>query len=397
MPVRVTPLVGLGATIAVAIAVAAVLAVTGWRAEHFRDGDFIQYWVAGRALLSGADVYDPLTWRALHDAIGSGGYEIAPGLGFLYPLPVALYALPIALLPLQLAGPLWFVAEGATAFGALVAIGRQVFTWAPRRDLPLLLVLAVVMVPVYVIGNDGNIARFLVGIVGGALALLIGGRTFAAGLVLGLAGVKPQLFVVLVPLLVVVCPPQTRGRFVAGGLTTILASLVVTVALRPGWIAEWLTQALQARGGYGRLNVWAVFVGGTTWIAVVLLVCALSGLVWWWRATRPSIDRSASAALGLSLIFAPYASDYDLAVLLVGVPAVLATVAPFPPPWRAALIVVLVATSPVLTVFAAFGLLDQAVLFVPPVALTALVVGTQLLAARAGLAGSASLDPDPPD
>ena len=365
-----------------ALALAAYLAVAGWRAEHFRDGDFIQYWLAGRALLAGADVYDPLIWRSLHDAIGSAGSEVAPGFGFLYPLTTALYALPFALLPLPFAGPLWLVAQGTTAFVALAALGRRLFTWKPRRDLTLLLVLAAVIEPAYLIGNDGNIARFLVGIVGGALALLLGGRPFAAGMLLGLAGVKPQLFLLFVPLLVVFCPRAVRGRFVAGGLTTILASLFVTVAVRPGWITEWLGQVLGARGAYGRLNVWGLLGDGSAWLAVPVVIGALVAIVWWWRAARPSLAQSAGAALGLSLFFAPYAADYDLVVLLVGVPAVLATIAPFPAAWRAALIALLVVTSPLLTVLAAVGLIDQPALLVPGLALAALVVGTQLSASR---------------
>ena len=372
----------LGAAAAAAIALAAVLALAGWRAEHFRDGDFIQYWLAGRALLSGANVYDPLAWRGLHDAIGSAGSEIAPGSGFLYPLPVALYALPFALLPLALAGPLWFVAQGTTALVALIALGRRLFTRAPRRDLALLLGLAVVMEPVYVIGNDGNITRFMIGIVGGGLALLLSGRPFAAGLLLGLAGVKPQLVLVFIPLLLLFCPRPLRGRLVAGGLVTVTASVLATSALRPAWIGEWAAQALGVRGEYGRLNIWSLF-GGAPWLAALVVAGALVAIIWWWRLSRPDLARSASAALGLSVFAAPYAADYDLAVLLVGVPAVLATIAAFPAARRVALIAALVVTSPALAVLAAVGLIDQAALFIPPVALTALVVGTQLLAPAA--------------
>jgi len=368
---------------AAAVGLAAVLAATGWRAEHFRDGDFIQYWLAGRALLSGADVYDPVVWRGLHDAIGSAGSEIAPGSGFLYPLPVALYALPFALLPLSFAGPLWFVAQGTTALVALVALGRRLFAAAPRRDLVLLLGLAIVMEPVYVIGNDGNITRFMIGIVGGGLALLLSGRPFAAGLLLGLAGVKPQLVLVFVPLLVLFCPRPLRLRLVAGGLVTIVGSLLVTIVLRPAWIGEWAAQALGARGAYGRLNSWTLF-GGAPWLAALFVVVAIGAIIWWSRATRPGLARSASASLGLSVFVAPYAADYDLAVLLVGVPAVLATIAAFPSVQRAALIAVLIVTSPALVLLAALGLVDQAALFVPPVALVALVVGTQLLGRRVG-------------
>lgn len=368
------------AALVASAALAVALAAIGWRAEHFRDGDFIQYWLAGRALIDGVDVYDPVAWRGVHDAIGSGGYEIAPGLGFLYPLPVALYALPFAVLPLPLAGPLWFVAQGATALLTLVALGRRLFTFAPVRDLILLIVLAVVMEPVYVIGNDGNMARFLVAIAGGALVLLLFDRPFAAGLVLGLAVVKPQLFLLYVPVLVICSPARLRGRLLAGGIVMTSFSALVTLALRPSWIAEWIGQAAQARGGYGRLNAWGLLAGELPWLPPVIVLATIVAFVWWWRRARPGLAQSAAAAIGLSLFIAPYSSEYDLAALLVGVPVVLATIARFRAPWRAAIVLVLVATSPVLTVGSAIGLVDPSALFIPQLALTALVVVTQLLA-----------------
>ena len=370
----------LAAAVAGAIGLAAVLALTGWRAEHFRDGDFIQYWLAGRALLQGVDPYDPVAWRAFHDAIGSRGYEIAPGLGLLYPLPVGLCALPIAVLPLAFAAPLWFVAEGLATAVVLFALGRRLLTQAPRRDLRLLFGLALVMEPSYVIGNDGNIARFLPAIAGGALALLLRDRPFAAGAVLALAGVKPQLFLLYVPVLIVVCPAARRRRFVAGLVAVGLAATAITLAFRPGWIGEWIGQALRAYGGYGTLNVWALLGSGP--LALIVVGTVLASAAWWWRAARPSLAQAATVALGLSLALGPYGSDYDLAVLLAGVPVVLATIAPFPIGWRLAGIGLLLVTSPMLQVVAAARPIDHALLLVPGFALAGLVIGTQLLACR---------------
>lgn len=379
MPSRAVPWLYLSPVFA-AVGLAAFFAAAGWHAQQFQVGDFIQYWLAGRALLDGADVYDPVTWRALHAAIGSAGQEIAAGSGFLYPLPTALYAVPLALLPLPLAGPLYSAAQALTAFGGLAALGRRLFTFAPRRDLPLLLILAAVIEPEYLIGNDGNLARFLVGIVAGALALLLGGRPFAGGMLLGLATVKPHLFVLFAPVLILACPRPVRLRFVAGGLATVLGSVAVTTALRPAWIAEWVGQALGARGIYGPLNFWGLLAGGRAWVALLIVALALLAFAWWSRAARPSLAQSAAAALGLSLFFAPYTYDSDLAVLLVGVPVVLATIAPFPGPSRAAVIAVLVLTSPALVVLSAATTIPVTVLLIPDLALTGLVVGTQLLA-----------------
>ncbi|OLC54150.1 MAG: hypothetical protein AUH85_12510 [Chloroflexi bacterium 13_1_40CM_4_68_4] len=233
-----------------------VLAGYGWPASRFLHGDYIQYWLASRALLEGWDPYDPTTWRAMHDAIGSAGGEIATGFGFLYPLTTPVAALPFALLPVAVAAPLWFVSQTTSLLIALVALGRRIFVSHPGRDLFLLLVLAVLMDPAYVLAGDGNLTRFMPAIIGGAMALVLRGRAFSAGLVLGLGILKPQLLVVFVPALVLFLPMRERVRVVLGGALTVGTLAAISWALRPGWVTEWLGQIARGpcRGPLGRLG-----------------------------------------------------------------------------------------------------------------------------------------------
>src|SRR5919204_159889 len=114
--------------VAVACALATiVLAGTGWPASRYLHGDYIQYWLSSRALLDGWDPYNAATWRRMHDALGSAGYEIAPGSGFLYPLTTAVATLPLALTSVSLAAPLWFVTQAAALLLALRSLGRRIF------------------------------------------------------------------------------------------------------------------------------------------------------------------------------------------------------------------------------------------------------------------------------
>src|ERR671924_1506896 len=89
-------------------AAVAILAVLGWPASRYVDNDFAGFWLGSRALLEGLDPYDAGTWAALHERIGSRGFEVVPaGSGYGYPLTTALVFAPFALFPIWLAAPLW--------------------------------------------------------------------------------------------------------------------------------------------------------------------------------------------------------------------------------------------------------------------------------------------------
>jgi hypothetical protein len=342
---------------AIAVAVAA-LTQWGWPASRFRNGDYIQYWLASRALIEGWDPYDAATWRAMHDAIGSAGYEIADGYGFLYPLTTAAAALPFAILPVATAAPLWFVTQTTALLLALGALGRRIFATHPLRDLALLLVLAVIMEPAYVLAGDGNLSRFLPGIVGGALALALRGRSITAGLVLGLGVLKPHLLIVFVPALLLFLPMRERVRVVLGGAVTVGGLLAVSLALRPGWITEWLAEIGRVQGAYGRTNLWGYVPADQRVIGWGLAGALVLALLLWWYLRRPPLLVAASVALALSLFLAPYGGPLDQAVLLVAVATYLAMIEDLSWPRRAVLVLALLATSTALAWPSWLGLRD---------------------------------------
>src|SRR5207248_110779 len=125
-------------------------AVNDWPTMRYRQSDFIEYWIASRALLDGEDPYDPATYRALHDAVESrGAADQSPGSGFRSPLVTAVATLPFALLPVGIAAPTWFVTQLVAAVAVLVALARRLFVVRPGRDLLVLLGLAVLMQPTF--------------------------------------------------------------------------------------------------------------------------------------------------------------------------------------------------------------------------------------------------------
>lgn len=353
---RTPVLVTLGVA-AFALAVAG-LGASGWPASRFLHGDYIQYWLASRALLEGWDPYDARTWRAAHDAIGSAGYEIATGYGFLYPLTTAAAALPFALFPVALAAPLWFVSQTTAVFAALVGLGRRIFASHPVRDLVLLLLLTVIMQPAYVLAGDGNLSRFLPAIVGGALALLLRGRAFTAGLILGLGVLKPHLLVVFVLALILFVPMRERVRVILGAASTVGALLAVSVAMRPGWITEWLDEIGRVQGAYGRTNLWGYVPADDRALGWGIAAALVLALLAWWYLRRPPLLAAASVALGLSLFLSPYGGPLDQAVLLVAVATYLAMIEDVSGLRRAILVLILIGTSTALAWPSWMGLRD---------------------------------------
>jgi glycosyl transferase family 87 len=301
-----------------AAAAVAMLAASGWPASVYRDRDFIQYWLAGRALIAQRDLYDPAVWRVLHAEAGSSGSEIVAGSGFVYPLPTAMVAIPDALLPLAIAAPAWLVAELAAAIAALSLLARHASTTLRVWPGPALLALAALAQPaVGITIFGGNAVGFTLAIVAGALALISRGHVVPAGALLGLAVIKPQALLLFVPVLLAAMP-FSRARGLAAGAAASGGGLVlVGLWLRPDWIAAWVVSAGRLPGATPQANLWGWATGDWRPIGWLVAAALLVGFISWWRARRPAFIPLMGAALALSLFVAPYAWSYDQVLLLV--------------------------------------------------------------------------------
>jgi hypothetical protein len=332
--------------IAIAVGCAAlavvVFALSGWPASRYLHGDYIQYWLASRALIEGWDPYDPAVWRAMHERVVGSDFFIVPGAGFSYPLTTAVAALPFAVVGVAQSAPLWFVAQIGSAIAGLVTLQRRIARRWTGRQLALLLGLGALIQPVFLLAGDGNIARFLPGILAFGLALLVSGSALAGGAVLGLLVLKPQLFIVLAPAVLLFVAPSSRLRLAGGAVATAATLLLISLVLRPGWIQAWVAQSIHVQGLYGQANLWGYLGGWAAWVVAAGSVVAL--VAWWW-VRRPPFLTATAAALALSLYLAPYAGDYDRAVLLVCLAAYLAAIESLPGRTRALLVVLFVVTS----------------------------------------------------
>ena len=331
------------AAIAAALVLTVVLAIAGWPASLFLERDFVHFWLGAKAVLAGRDLYDATLWRTVQNQLGSSG-PILDGAGFRYPPMTALTVIPFALLPFPLAAAAWYVGQGAAAVVALAAIARRTFHARPRWDLAVLLCFAAVIRPDFIIPTDGNITGFLVGIVGGAVALLLAGHPLAAGVLLAFGVVKPHLLIVFVPALFAFVGLRDRVRLFIGTFTTTAALVLLSFALQPRWLVEWSEQTLRA-GNYAGTNLWGVIPREAAWLAWAIAIGLVALLFAWWRITEPSLPVASGAALAASVLLAPYAFMIDQAVLLVGVAAYVSLVQELAPAPRNLLLLLLVAAA----------------------------------------------------
>lgn len=324
-----------------AAAATALLYVTGWPASLYRDNDFASLWVMGRMLLDGKDQYDFDAYLAAHRAIASRALTIVvPGTPTFYPLTTALLMAPFALLPVALAAPLWLVIQIVLGLVALVALARVLFPSTLRRDLPVLVAFAASSQPAWLLAAGGNLGGFLLAIAAGAVTLLMRGRPYLAGALAGLLVVKPHPLLFALPIVLVALPPRAALRALAGALATAGALTLLSIALRPGWIAE-LAHEVTAITTYASRQATVFGLLGRDLVAVAWLVVVASvAIALVWARRRPPIAHVAAAAIPLSLFSALYGWSYDHLALFVTAAVVLALVADLVPRSRVAMLCV---------------------------------------------------------
>ena len=359
------------------------LALIGWPASAYRDNDFASLWIMGRMLLTGGDQYDYASYVEAHRAIGSRALTIVlPDTASFYPLTTALIAVPYALLPLALAAPAWLVTQAAFAIAALVMLARRLVPATFRRDAFVLVGLTAATQSAWLMAGGGNLGGFILGLAASATTLLLAGHPALAGVAAGaILIVKPQPL--LIAMFAVLLAVQRRDaiRMTAAALGVAVVALALTIALRPGWIGEFLAQTPRVAAYASRTRQSTVFglLGPElAWLAWLIVVAAVAALVLWVVRARPPLPLVAGASVAVSLFCAPYGWSYDHLTLAITAAAVIALVAPFERARLAALLALTVAfvIVPWTTYALAFQRGEESLSALVPAAMFAVVMGT---------------------
>lgn len=312
----------------------AALTYLGWPARAYLNSDFMQYFAGSRALLEGASPYDQAWWNAFHERAGSIVTTGAPHTGdpatdwtTPYPLWTFVIFLPIAIFPLGFAAPLFAVLQIALVLSATAVLARTLLLDA-RRRLPVVLALMAASEPLWILTVGGNISGFVAAAAAGAVAAIITRRALVGGLLLSLCLLKPHLFVLGAIALFIGSPSDQRRPLVIGAGAGALALVAPTLALRPGWVPEWLRAASRLQDtSLSNASGWTIarpFTPDFILPSGLVVVAAVLALVmWWWRA-RPALPSLVAAAFPASVLAAPHTWSYDYIVLI---PTVVAGVA----------------------------------------------------------------------
>jgi Glycosyltransferase family 87 len=276
--------------------------------------DFTIFYTAGKSILQdhGRQLYDLENQFAIQRQFASEVKHRENALPFNHPPFEALLFAPLARLPYVAAYLVWAVFNIALILGFWNLLRPRL----PSLDgflpaLPLLAMFAFFPVIMALLqGQDSILLLFLYGL---AFSALAAGRTFIAGLCLGLALFKFQLVLPFVLVLLV----RRQWRAVAGFATTALALLLVSAAVvgwsgvmaYPGFVLRLSRSGAQA-GIYPRdmPNLRGLVAGSLhlTGLPGTLLIVALSiALValaaHWWRVQPERAQPGHQFGLGFSL------------------------------------------------------------------------------------------------
>lgn len=298
-------------------------------------GDLPSVFGAGRIVAEGdgLDLYEPT--RQIESQRGLWEDD-ASAMLFAYP---AVFAIPYAGAS-ALGYQATYLIHTAVMAGALVLTARLLVDRMPllagRQWVPLGLAFSLTFLPMFIgVANGQNTALTLLLVVG-AWALLSDGRDVGAGVVVGLASMKPQYGLVLIGLLVL----GRRWRALAAAAGVVVSLWIGSaIVAGPGWSGRWLHLVASmsdidggvnlgnevswfglAELGLGRGTMAAKIVGGLAILATAgLLVRALRKL----DVSNPMVPAILAPSL---LLIAPHALYYDAGILVVALAALLPTV-----------------------------------------------------------------------
>jgi hypothetical protein len=235
-------------------------------------------------------------------------FLLAPSIGFPFErVMIAFFWLLVAVTALSV--PLWFRAIG----------------WRPR---PVLLVIAIVLTlgsfPSLQAMKLQQLTLLVAALLSGAMALLVSGHLFAAGAMLAVASIKPQLVVPITACLLLwaLSDWRRRQRFAWGFGSTMALLFAGSEVLLPGWFGNFLSAMRDYRNYAGRMSMLDVLL--TPWwgrILTVFIVAAVGAICWRFRA-EPAGSRVFSLVttlvLAVTVIIIPMFAPYNYVLLLPG-------------------------------------------------------------------------------
>ncbi|PEQ11285.1 hypothetical protein B2G71_18140 [Novosphingobium sp. PC22D] len=279
--------------------------------------DFLSFWTSGRMLADGASVYDQAAHIAAQQTYWVQQDEAFTA--FFYPPSFLPFCYPLGLAPYFVSLALWLLATGAF------------YVWTGSRwlrefalDRPSRWILLAGFPPVLITITHGQTSFLVAGLLGLA-TLWVPRRPIAAGVLFGLATIKPQ-FGLLIPLALLL---TGEWRVIAAAVASALVlALVSTLAFGLETWSAWAAvsssaQAAMSEGAVGFAKMMSVFAGArllglpvsaayALQAVTSLAVAGVVACVAWKARWRHGLGAAVLAGAPLAT---PFVLDYDLVLL----------------------------------------------------------------------------------
>jgi hypothetical protein len=295
--------------------------------------DLYPHWIGARELLlRGRDPYSPEVTREIQQ--GYYGRPLDPARpgdpkdqqGFAYPVYVAFYLAPTIHLSFGLVrkGFFW-VLLGLTL--ATIPLWLRVLRWSvPVWAQVSLMVFTVGSLTVVQGLKLQQMTLLVVALLAVAMALLASDRPIAAGMVLALTTIKPQLVWLLLLSLMIWTLADWRRRY--HWAASFLLTMAILCVASEWYLPHWISRFVEAMGRYLKYTDAVSILDLTVpapwgWISRVFFVAATVHIAWKNRRLAedtPAFAATVSLALAVTVIVIPSHALYNQVMLL---PAVL--------------------------------------------------------------------------
>jgi hypothetical protein len=299
-------------------------------AIYFTSGeplfDFTAFWIAGSLTLNGQDPYLVGDWVPVYSQFPSLG--LADNQTFLYPKPILLLFLPFGVLPLKTASIIWLVLTQIAVLAVVLLLSSFWPVDKRGKYLAPLLIAILIFRPYLLTLNLGQLGGFFLLIITAAMLFWRKDKWLAAGILLSLLALKPQLGLPILALISLwLLYKRTWAHFLGLGIGGI-SLFVLGWFFDPDWVSKFLqigTNKVSVTFGH-HPTLWGLcgylcnrqqsctMLSGIT-ISVVFL--ALFFILLWKMRDQLSLPEILALSIPLALMLTPYLWAYDQVLLII--------------------------------------------------------------------------------
>lgn len=322
MPLRLRPWwTALLLTIGFTLAVGAYYGYRPLTWGNFGTYDWLAYWSTPRAALVGNGFFDAAWMRQAQEAQGYTVTQMGPNYVPIWrlwnPPFVTLFWLPMASLPFTVSAYVW---NGLSLF---LFIGSALFlNRVSPRSVPdtVMVALAGTVLPIYDTLHNGQMGLLLGALLGFAWLAQRHGHSVAAGLLLVVQMVKPQILWIPVGLILWVAWRQHQTRTLAAFFGGILVLIGAAFLLDSQWLQAWLTAGAPTRWiSFSLIDLIQGALYLPPWVRYSAPLIGSLVAVWRFGGRDTVTMEDMSEAAVISFFSSPYCWRSDLPAILVAV------------------------------------------------------------------------------